>query len=133
MRKMSTFDPAEFGVTLTGDQEPDLLFVSWGSTVGPIEETAARLASQGVKVGQMQVSVLHPFPTDAVKEAITAAKNVLVVENNAFGQLEQLLKLMWAILTTSALSASTVANRFASSRLRSGPKRSSPSKRVYRR
>lgn len=93
MRKMSTFDPAEFGVTLTGDQEPDLLFVSWGSTVGPIEETAARLASQGVKVGQMQVSVLHPFPTDAVKEAITAAKNVLVVENNAFGQLEQLLKL----------------------------------------
>lgn len=93
IRKMSTFDPAEFGVTVTGDTQPDLLFLSWGSNVGQIDEARERMVEDGLSVGHLHVSVLHPFPTAAVKAAIDDAKRVLVVESNAFGQLEQLMQL----------------------------------------
>lgn len=93
IRKMSTFDPAEFGVRTWGDENPDLLFVSWGSTIGPIDEARKVVAKEGLSVGHLHVSVLHPFPAEAVRKAIDSAKLAVVVESNAFGQLEQLIQL----------------------------------------
>ena len=39
----------------------------------------------------MQPIVLSPFPLDEFKEAIKGAKKIISVENNARGQLRQLL------------------------------------------
>ena len=93
IRKMSSFNPAEFGVRRTGDSSPDILLIGWGSTVGQLDEVCERMAAKGASVGHLHISVLHPFPADAVKAAIESAKRVIVVDNNAFGQLEQLIKL----------------------------------------
>jgi len=93
IRKMSTFNPAEFGVRLQGDANPDLLLVGWGSTIGQLDEAREALTAEGYSVGHLHISVLHPFPAKEVREAIEAARTVLVVENNAFGQLWQLIHL----------------------------------------
>ena len=93
MRKMSTFDPAEFGFSRWGSEQPDLLFVGWGSTIGPIDEARRALEEQGISTGHVHITVLHPFPTPEVRAAIEGAKRVLIVENNAYGQLEHLIRL----------------------------------------
>lgn len=93
MRKMSTFNPAEFGIRKSGDANPDLLLIGWGSTIGQLEEARQQLAAEGHSVGHLHISVLYPFPSQEVREAIEAAGSVLVVDNNAFGQLQQLIQL----------------------------------------
>ncbi|MBO2521975.1 MAG: 2-oxoacid:acceptor oxidoreductase subunit alpha [Firmicutes bacterium] len=93
IRKMSTFDPAEFGVRQSGDASPDLLLVGWGSTIGQIDEAREALKAEGISVGHLHLSVLYPFPAKEVREAIESARAVLIVENNAFGQLQQLIQL----------------------------------------
>ncbi|HLS90779.1 MAG TPA: 2-oxoacid:acceptor oxidoreductase subunit alpha [Limnochordia bacterium] len=93
IRKMSTFDPEEFGVRLSGDRKPELLLIGWGSTIGQIDEVRQALAEERRSVAHLHLSVLYPFPARAVREAIESAGSVLVVENNAFGQLQQLIQL----------------------------------------
>lgn len=92
-RKMSTFDPAEWGVRYEGDENPDLLMITWGSNVGQLDEARVRLSDAGVSVAQVTVTVLHPFPTETLRKYIEAADRVVVIENNSFGQLEQLIRL----------------------------------------
>lgn len=93
MRKMSSFDPAEFGVSYSGDENPDLLMIGWGSTIGQLDEARKALSAKGISVGHLQLTVLHPFPSEEVKKAIESAKKVIVAENNAYGQLLQLIQL----------------------------------------
>lgn len=92
-RKMSTFDPAEIGLHYEGEENPDFLMISWGSNVGQIQETRELLAKKGVRTAQLTVKVLHPFPSEAVRRYIESAKQVMVVESNSFGQLEQLIRM----------------------------------------
>lgn len=93
IRKMSTFDPAEFGATYKGDTDPELLIIGWGSTVAQIDSAREELTAKGASVGQLHLTVLHPFPSDAVRQAIQRADKVMVVDNNAFGQLDHLIRM----------------------------------------
>lgn len=73
--------------------EPDLLLVGFNSTRGAIEEAITRLEKDGLKVNHAQIRLIHPFPTDEMLPLVQSAKNVLVVENNATGQLANILKM----------------------------------------
>ncbi|QKI82193.1 2-oxoacid:acceptor oxidoreductase subunit alpha [Kroppenstedtia eburnea] len=73
--------------------EPDLLIVGINSTRGVIQEGMERLEENGVKVNHLHIRQLLPFPTDQVKPLVDRAKKVVVVENNATGQLANLIKL----------------------------------------
>ncbi|PTM58905.1 2-oxoacid:acceptor oxidoreductase subunit alpha [Desmospora activa] len=73
--------------------EADLLLVGIGSTRGVIQEGMERLENEGTKVNQLHIRQLLPFPAEAVKPLMERAKRVVVVENNATGQLADLLKL----------------------------------------
>ncbi|MFY0758965.1 2-oxoacid:acceptor oxidoreductase subunit alpha [Metabacillus dongyingensis] len=73
--------------------EPDVLFVGFNSTRGTIEEAMIRLENDGVKVNHAHVRLLHPFPADELLPLVNAAKKVVVVENNATGQLASLIKM----------------------------------------
>jgi 2-oxoglutarate ferredoxin oxidoreductase subunit alpha len=73
--------------------EPDVLFVGFNSTRGTIEEAMIRLENDGVKVNHAHVRLLHPFPADELLPLVKAAKKVVVVENNATGQLAGLIKM----------------------------------------
>ncbi|WP_299092192.1 2-oxoacid:acceptor oxidoreductase subunit alpha [uncultured Metabacillus sp.] len=74
-------------------ENPDILLVGYISTRGTIEEAMTRLEADGIKVNHAQIRLIHPFPTEEMLPLIEAAKKVIVVENNATGQLASLLKM----------------------------------------
>ncbi len=74
-------------------EEADLLVVGFNSTRGVIEEAMNRLENDGIKVNHAQIRLIHPFPTDEILPLVQSAKKVLVVENNATGQLANIMKM----------------------------------------
>ena len=74
-------------------EEADLLLVGFNSTRGAIEEAMERLEKDGVKVNHAHIRLIHPFPTDELLPLVENAKTVAVVENNATGQLANIIKM----------------------------------------
>ncbi|EKN65362.1 2-oxoglutarate ferredoxin oxidoreductase subunit alpha [Neobacillus bataviensis LMG 21833] len=74
-------------------EDADLLIVGFNSTRGVIEEAMTRLEKDGLKVNHAQIRLIHPFPSDEVLPLIRSAKKVIVVENNATGQLANIMKM----------------------------------------
>lgn len=70
-----------------------MLIIGMGSTGGTIDEARGRLASEGIKSNHLTVRLLHPFPVDELRPHIEKASKIVVVENNATGQLASLIKL----------------------------------------
>jgi 2-oxoglutarate/2-oxoacid ferredoxin oxidoreductase subunit alpha len=69
-------------VNLLGVPDAPTALLCWGSTRGACVEAACRL---GLRV--VQPVVLSPFPERQVKEALAGVKRLIVVEENATGQL----------------------------------------------
>ena len=74
-------------------EEADILFVGFNSTRGVIEEAMGRLENDGLKVNHAHIRLIHPFPTNEVLPLIQSAKKVVVLENNATGQLANIIKM----------------------------------------
>lgn len=74
-------------------EDADLLIVGFNSTRGVIEEAMGRLEKDGLKVNHAQIRLIHPFPSDEVLPLVRSAKKVIVVENNATGQLANIMKM----------------------------------------
>lgn len=74
-------------------KDADILLVGFNSTRGAIEEAMERLNEEGVKVNHAHVRLIHPFPTEELLPLVNAAKQVIVVENNATGQLANIMKM----------------------------------------
>ena len=66
--------------------------VSWGSTKGPVLEAMNILKSRGIKMRYIQVILLAPFPKEKLTQLLKHSKRALVIENNATGQLANLMK-----------------------------------------
>ncbi len=66
--------------------------VSWGSPKGPILDALEMLKQENIKIGFVQVKLLHPFPVDYVKFLLKDAKTIVDIEANQTGQFGQLLK-----------------------------------------
>ncbi|MFI8686195.1 2-oxoacid:acceptor oxidoreductase subunit alpha [Rossellomorea sp. NPDC077527] len=74
-------------------EEADLLLVGFNSTRGVIEEAMSRLESDGLKVNHAHVRLIHPFPATELEPLMQSAKKVVVIENNATGQLASIIKM----------------------------------------
>ncbi|PZM63960.1 2-oxoacid:acceptor oxidoreductase subunit alpha [Paenibacillus dendritiformis] len=74
-------------------EEPDLLFVSMGSIGGTIDEARRRLEAEGIKTNHVTVRQIHPFPAELFKPHAERARQVVVIENNATGQLADQIQL----------------------------------------
>lgn len=74
-------------------EEPDVLIVGMSSIGGTIDEARERLTKDGIRTNHMTVRQLYPFPTELVAPYVEKAKTVVVIENNATGQLADQLKL----------------------------------------
>lgn len=77
----------------TPHEDAEVLIVGFNGTRGAIEEAIGRLEKDGVKVNHAHIRLIHPFPTDEVLPLVQSAKKVLVVENNATGQLANIMKM----------------------------------------
>ena len=74
-------------------EEADLLIIGFNSTRGAIEEAMVRLEKDGMKVNNAHIRLIHPFPTDELLPLVRSAKKIAVVENNATGQLANIIKM----------------------------------------
>ncbi|MCL6585508.1 MAG: 2-oxoacid:acceptor oxidoreductase subunit alpha [Anoxybacillus sp.] len=74
-------------------EEADVLLVGFNSTRGAIEEAMERLELDGLKVNHAHIRLVHPFPTEEMLPLVQTAKKIIVVEQNATGQLASLLKM----------------------------------------
>jgi 2-oxoglutarate ferredoxin oxidoreductase subunit alpha len=95
LRKLDAFlasvEP-ERTVHVDGPDDSDICVVCWGSPRGPLLDAAPRLAEEGVKVRVVQVRLVHPVPVKALHAALDGQRNVVVMENNATGQMADLLE-----------------------------------------
>jgi 2-oxoglutarate ferredoxin oxidoreductase subunit alpha len=101
MRKMEGMAQEVEGPSWYGPGEAELTLICWGSTYGPLREAVDRLnadrpgPSTSLRTGRanmLHFSVLHPFPLEATEAALERTKRTVVVEGNATGQLETLLR-----------------------------------------
>lgn len=71
----------------------DILIVGMGSTGGTIDQARESLEQDGLKTNHVTIRQLYPFPTEAFKPYVDSAKQIIVLENNATGQLANQIKL----------------------------------------
>lgn len=66
--------------------------VSWGSPKGPILDALEMLKQENIKIGFIQIKLLHPFPIDYLKFLLKDAKTIIDIEANHTAQLGQIIK-----------------------------------------
>jgi 2-oxoglutarate ferredoxin oxidoreductase subunit alpha len=77
---------------IEGEEKPDLLLVSWGSSKGAVHEAASRMRSNGEKVAALHFSQVWPLVPEQFMEHLQEAKQVISIEGNATGQLARLIR-----------------------------------------
>jgi 2-oxoglutarate ferredoxin oxidoreductase subunit alpha len=92
LRKISPLNKEIGTLRKHGSREPETTLIGWGSSYGAVHEAVDILRKEGASVNMLHLNELWPFPTKAVVDAVGSARNSYVVENNATGQLAQLIK-----------------------------------------
>ncbi len=83
---------------IDGPKEADITIVSWGSTKGIIKETMRRLEKEeGIIANNLHIRYISPFHTEEIKEILSSAKKLIVIEQNYSGQLKDLICMKTAI------------------------------------
>jgi 2-oxoglutarate ferredoxin oxidoreductase subunit alpha len=92
LRKMAGLVRELRGITTAGPAEAPLTLACWGSSLGPVQEAVARLNEAGTPARMVHLSELWPFPAAAVSAALNDTKKLVMVEANATGQANRLLR-----------------------------------------
>lgn len=80
-RKLAVLQSSLKQPKLHGGPEGDLLVVSWGSTLGAVEEAVDRIREDGGKVSSLHLRFLSPLEP-GLKEIFGRFKKVMTVEIN---------------------------------------------------
>jgi 2-oxoglutarate ferredoxin oxidoreductase subunit alpha len=75
-----------------GDDRPELLLVTWGSSKGSVLEAAALLRRDSTRAGALHFSQPWPLVPGQFLNHLKNAQEVVCVEGNAFGQLARLIR-----------------------------------------
>jgi 2-oxoglutarate ferredoxin oxidoreductase subunit alpha len=92
LRKLTKLVTELNGITVCGPADAPLALVCWGSSLGPVQEAVARLNGVGTPARLVHLSELWPFPAAAVAAALSGAQKLVMVEANATGQANRLLR-----------------------------------------
>jgi 2-oxoglutarate ferredoxin oxidoreductase subunit alpha len=92
LRKQAVLEDQTVGPTIGGDERPEVLLVSWGSTRGSVEEAAARARGDGRTVGTVHFGQVWPLVPEEFMPAFESAGTVVCVEGNATGQFARLIR-----------------------------------------
>jgi len=76
----------------TGPREADISVILFGTTKMPVREAVQWLEADGISVNVLQLVTLLPFPARQVAEFLERSKRSIVIEGNATGQLEGLIR-----------------------------------------
>ncbi len=75
-----------------GEDKPDLLLISWGSSKGAVQEAASRMRSEGHGVTTLHFSQVWPLVPEQFMGRIESAQQVVSIEGNSSGQLARLIR-----------------------------------------
>jgi 2-oxoglutarate ferredoxin oxidoreductase subunit alpha len=92
LRKGKSISSQVIPPEIQGEEEPDVLLVSWGSSKGAVQEAASILRSNGEKVATLHFSQVWPLVPEQFMEHLEKAQEVVSVEGNAFSQLARLIR-----------------------------------------
>ncbi len=92
LRKRDVILDAVVPPTYEGDEKPDLLLVSWGSTWGSVAEAAMKLRRDGRRIAALRFSQVWPLKGNQFIRHLENAKSVIAVEGNATGQFAGLIR-----------------------------------------
>jgi 2-oxoglutarate ferredoxin oxidoreductase subunit alpha len=84
-RKFAQFDPGMLWGEAWGDGDTAIL--TFGSAIGPAQESARQLKAAGQSTRVVSLRVLSPLPVAAIVQALEGAKRVVVLEQNHSAQL----------------------------------------------
>eukprot|EP01047_Picozoa_sp_COSAG01_P015474 COSAG01_NODE_775_length_13698_cov_60.191632_11_plen_607_part_00 len=95
-----------------GDEEADLLIVSWGSCRGVLFESINEAKKAGHKVGGLNLKIVYPIPTERLKAIFSKYKKVVTIEvgyghERKPAQLAGLLRMQTLVDVESAISNAT--------------------------
>ena len=63
-------------------EDADLLVVAMGSVCGTIKDTIDEMRDDSIRIGLVTIVSFRPFPVDALRNALAAAKDVVVIEKS---------------------------------------------------
>lgn len=92
LNKIEAVHSLREGIKWEGPAQPDLVLLAVGSTVGAIREAKNILQDQGYHVAISWFRTLSPFPREQFQSYFHDAKKVLIVEQNATGQVALLMR-----------------------------------------
>ncbi|HBZ55230.1 MAG TPA: 2-oxoacid:acceptor oxidoreductase subunit alpha [Syntrophobacteraceae bacterium] len=75
-----------------GEEHPECLLVTWGSSKGAVLEAAAELLKQGKRMATLCFSQVWPLVPDQFLPRLLAAEEAIGVEGNSTGQLARLIR-----------------------------------------
>jgi 2-oxoglutarate ferredoxin oxidoreductase subunit alpha len=92
LRKLKGLVKELNGITTAGPYNAPLVLACWGSSLGPVREAVIRLNADKTPVRMVHFSELWPFPATGVTKALGGPKKLVMVEMNATGQCNRLLR-----------------------------------------
>mgnify|MGYP006284431465 FL=1 len=92
LKKMDGIRSEVIAPRVEGDDNPDLLLVTWGSTFGAVLEAADILREQGTSTAVMTFTQVWPLVPDQFTDLLEQAKKTVCVEQNATAQFRKLLR-----------------------------------------
>jgi 2-oxoglutarate ferredoxin oxidoreductase subunit alpha len=91
-KKWQTYFAKDFNLPkFYGDNEADIIFISWGSTKGIILEAQKQLQQKNIKTGFYHFNHLYPLDKEKIKNLFVSGKRYILVENNSWGQFGKIL------------------------------------------
>jgi len=88
---------------LEGDENPDIIFVTFGSNKKILEDAARILREQGKKIAVLNFTYLWPLKTKTLENLKGQEEKIFVVEQNFGGQLAKLIKSQTGINFTNRI------------------------------
>jgi 2-oxoglutarate ferredoxin oxidoreductase subunit alpha len=92
LRKLKGLVQELDGITTAGPDDAPLTLTCWGSSLGPVAEAVARLNADKTPARIVHFSELWPFPKAKATHALGRPKKLVMVEMNATGQFNHLLR-----------------------------------------
>jgi 2-oxoglutarate ferredoxin oxidoreductase subunit alpha len=89
-RKLESARQELTGAQVYGNPKAKKTIVAWGSTKGPILDALATM-KHGDEFKLLHLNIIWPFPTEAVTKVLERSKKVILMENNATGQLGNII------------------------------------------
>jgi len=90
--KLKAFEYGDHWATILGDDDADVVVLTWGSTTEPAREAVERAREEGIKTRLVAARLVAPVPVPKMRAALAGAKHLVVVEQNHSGQYYRLVR-----------------------------------------